>query len=83
MLFNHSSKIQEEDRLNEAEDIANGSGDHELLREMQVELLDKLHIGGVIGIKKVYRDKKFKVKWENDARGFETNLEVHKYLFVH
>jgi len=66
--------------LNEAEDIASGSGDHELLREMQVEILSNLHIEGVVGIKKVYPNKQSKVKWIDDINGFDTHLKVSIYL---
>ena len=60
--------ILDEDRNPEAEDVI---GEHELLREMQIELLDELHIKGVKGIKKAYLDKQTKFIWESDDRGFE------------
>jgi DNA-directed RNA polymerase II subunit RPB1 len=53
------------------EDAQAGNEDHELLRRMQRNLLEDLHLFGVPGIKKVYlsRNKKA-VRW-NDAAGFE------------
>ena len=66
--------------MNEAEDIASGSGDHELLREMQVEILSNLHIEGVVGIKKVYPNKQSKVKWIDDVNGFDTQLKVNVFV---
>jgi DNA-directed RNA polymerase II subunit RPB1 len=52
-----------------------GNEDHELLRRMQRNLLEDLHLFGVPGIKKVYlsRNKKA-VRW-NDTVGFEQTEE--------
>jgi len=67
--------VNEEDRMTETDDMASGMLDHDLLREMQVELLENLHLKGVIGIKKVYPDKKPKVKWIDDNKGFDDKLQ--------
>jgi DNA-directed RNA polymerase II subunit RPB1 len=45
--------VQDEDRQGETEDAVSGSEDHELLRRMQKQLLENLHLRGVPGIKKV------------------------------
>lgn len=45
--------VQDEDRLGETEETISGSEDHELLRRMQKQLLENLHLRGVAGIRKV------------------------------
>ena len=45
--------VQDEDRLGETEETVSGSEDHELLRRMQKQLLENLHLRGVAGIRKV------------------------------
>jgi DNA-directed RNA polymerase II subunit RPB1 len=47
--------VQDEDRLGETEETVSGSEDHELLRRMQKQLLENLHLRGVAGIRKVSR----------------------------
>ena len=44
----------DEDRLGETEETISGSEDHELLRRMQKQLLENLHLRGVPGIRKVH-----------------------------
>jgi DNA-directed RNA polymerase II subunit RPB1 len=57
--------------LADREEQLEGNEDHELLRRMQRNLLEDLHLFGVPGIKKVYLSKNKKaVRW-NDAVGFE------------
>ena len=46
--------VQDEDRLGETEETISGSEDHELLRRMQKQLLENLHLRGVPGIRKVH-----------------------------
>eukprot|EP01038_Epipyxis_sp_PR26KG_P008142 gene8142-11021_t len=48
--------------------------DHELLRRVQKNLLDNLHLFGVPGIKKVYLSEKKTMKW-SDQSGFEDSRE--------
>ena len=48
-----------------------GNEDHELLRRMQRNLLEDLHLFGVPGIKKVYLSKNKKAMRWNDSVGFE------------
>ena len=58
----------------ETEESVSGSEDHELLRRMQKQLLENLHLRGVPGIRKVYLSKKNVQKWtEND--GFKLHKE--------
>ena len=67
--------VEDEDRTHEAEEVASGGTDHELLREMQIQLMEQLHISGVRGIKKAYLEQKSKVRWESDDKGFDKELE--------
>jgi DNA-directed RNA polymerase II subunit RPB1 len=63
--------IAEEDKHGpEGEDIDSGSHDHELLRRMQKNLIENLHLRGVPGIKKVYLSKKKYLKWKDSAGRF-------------
>jgi DNA-directed RNA polymerase II subunit RPB1 len=62
--------ISPEDRHGEADSTALGSEDDEILRRMQVTLLDNLFLRGVRGIKKVYLSHKKKPRW-SDSKGFE------------
>ena len=48
--------VAEEERGGEGEDTALGSEDHDLLRRMQKNLLNNLHLCGIPGIKKVRSD---------------------------
>ena len=70
--------VDEEDHGHESEEIASGGGDHELLREMQLQLLDQLHIKGIKGVKKAYTDKQSKPCWISDDRGFDKNLQEYR-----
>jgi DNA-directed RNA polymerase II subunit RPB1 len=68
--------ISDEDRQGESEEVASGSEDHEILRRMQKNLLENLHLRGVAGIKKVYLSEKKVMKWvENSDKGFEPRSE--------
>lgn len=76
--------MNEENRMGGAEggegmndggdDDMNGNEDHELLRRMQKNLLEDLHLFGVPGIKKVYLSQKKVWKWD-DATGFSQSKE--------
>eukprot|EP01035_Chromulina_nebulosa_P019444 gene19444-25324_t len=58
------------------DDIVTGSEDFELLRRMQKNLLEKLHLFGVPGIKKVYiMEKKSVIKWSDEA-GFKRSSKA-------
>merc|ERR1711968_234135 len=70
--------VDEEDRGQESEEIASGGGDHEILRELQLQLLNQLHIKGIKGIKKAYTDKQSKSCWVSDDRGFDKNLQEYR-----
>merc|ERR1711871_270735 len=70
--------VDEEDHGHESEEIASGGGDHELLREMQLQLLDQLHIKGIKGVKKAYTDKQSKSCWVSDDRGFDKFLQEYR-----
>ena len=62
--------ISEEDKLAESEEIATGSEDQIFLRQMQNEMLEKLHLRGVPGVKKVYLSEKKFPRWD-DQKGFD------------
>ena len=63
-------KITPEDRQGDGEDVVFGAEDDEILRNMQKNLLDNLHLRGVTQIKKVYLSQKKKPRW-SDNKGFE------------
>lgn len=68
--------ISEEDRQGESDEQASGSEDHDILRRMQKNLMENLHLRGVAGIKKVYLSEKRVQRWvEKSEKGFEPQRE--------
>lgn len=62
------------------DEIITGSEDFELLRRMQKNLLEKLHLFGVPGIRKVYLMKKKSVFKFSDEHGFQLSNKEHWLL---
>lgn len=58
---------------NPGNEVVNDTGDFELLRRMQKNLLEKLHLFGVPGIRKVYIMEKKKVSKWSDEDGFRNS----------
>jgi DNA-directed RNA polymerase II subunit RPB1 len=55
--------------MGESEEMITGSEDHDILRRMQKNILESVHLCGVPGIKKVYLSKKKSTRW-TESNGF-------------
>lgn len=59
-----------DDKDGETEEVAVGSKDDEVLRRMQKNLLETLHLRGIPGIKKVYTSQSRYQKWKESEQKF-------------